>query len=292
MIGRRAFLAGSAHAAFGAAAIGSARAAAPKRVAVIDWAHLETCLALGITPVAASELRQYRRIVRVPAMPDTVADLGLRGSPNLEMLRLVAPDLTVISQFYDYQTATLETVAPVLSLPSYQAGTPPYGLLEGSTLALGEALGVRPAAARLVAEVVRDIEAARERVKPVSGQPIHVISLGDSRHFRAFGADSLLGDVLTRLGFENAWSDDTSYSAAAPVGLEALADRRDAGIIVIEPLPADVGQSLPDNALWNALPAVRDGRVSILPPVNHFGGLPSARRFAGLLAEAVAGWPR
>jgi len=292
MFGRRAFLAGSMAAVTFSGSDVLPAVAAQKRVAVIDWAHLETCLALGITPVAGSELRQYRKIVRVPEMPDTVADLGLRGSPNLEMLRFVEPDITVISQFYEYQTATLATVAPVLSLPSYEAGTPPYGLLENSAVALGEALAIRPAAERLVSEVADDIEAARERVIPFSGQPVHVISLGDSRHFRAFGADSLMGDVLTRLGFENAWRDDTSYSAAAPVGLEALAEQRDAGIVVIEPLPADVGRSLPDNALWNALPAVRDGRVSILPPVNHFGGLPSARRFAGLLAAAVAGWPR
>ena len=140
MFGRRAFLAGSMAAVTFSGSDVLPAVAAQKRVAVIDWAHLETCLALGITPVAGSELRQYRKIVRVPEMPDTVADLGLRGSPNLEMLRFVEPDITVISQFYEYQTATLATVAPVLSLPSYEAGTPPYGLLENSAVALGEAL--------------------------------------------------------------------------------------------------------------------------------------------------------
>ncbi|TDH37646.1 iron-siderophore ABC transporter substrate-binding protein [Pseudohoeflea suaedae] len=291
MIGRRAFLhAAMAGSVFGMAGIRPAMAAPQKRVAVIDWAHLETCLALGVTPVAGSELRQYRRIVGEPKMPETVADLGLRGTPNLEMLRLVAPDLTVISQFYDYQRPVLEAISPVLSLKSYEAGTAPYGLLERSTMALGEALDARAAADGFVARVARNIGAARQALGSFAARPVYVISLGDARHFRAFGADSLMGDVLVRLGFENAWRDDTSYSAAAPIGLEALADVRDAGIVVIEPLPAEAGRGLPDNALWNALPPVKDGRVSILPPINHFGGLPSAERFAGLLADAVKGW--
>jgi iron complex transport system substrate-binding protein len=52
-------------------------------------------------------------------------------------------------------------------------------------------------------------------------------------------------------------------------------------------LPPEVRRALPDNALWNALPAVREGRVAVLDPINHFGGLPSARRFARLLGDAM-----
>ncbi|MEO3385299.1 ABC transporter substrate-binding protein [Mesorhizobium sp. CAU 1741] len=277
---------------FAASALaGPGIAAAPSRLAVIDWALLETCLAMGVVPAAASELRQYRQIVREPAAPSTVADLGLRGTTNFEMLRLVAPELIVISQFYEYQRPMLERVAPVLSLPSYEAGRPPYALLADSTRRLGEVLGIRDAADDLIAEAGRDLANARRLVSGHAARPVFVISLGDSRHFRAFGADSMFGDVLARLDLRNAWIDPTSYSAAAPVGIEALARVPDAGIVVIEPLPPEVGRELPRNALWNALPAARDGRVAILPPINHFGGLPSARRFAGLISAALQNWP-
>ncbi len=265
--------------------------ATPVRLAVVDWALLETCLAMGILPAAASELRQYRRIVREPAAPSTIADLGLRGTTNFEMLRLVAPDLIVISQFYEYQRTQLERVAPVLSLPSYEAGRPPYALLQESTRRLGSALGMPDAARDLIDGVDADLAMARRSVAGHAARPVFVISLGDSRHLRAFGADAMFGDVLARLGLRNAWTDPTSYSAAAPVGLEALARVPEAGIIVIEPLPPDVGRDLPRNALWNALPAQREGRLAILPAINHFGGLPSARRFAQLLSAALQNWP-
>ena len=262
-----------------------ARASEP-RIAAIDWGLLETALAIGVVPVAATELIQYRKIVVEPAVPESVADLGLRGTPNYELLRIIAPDLILISGFYEYQRAALERIAPVMSLPIYEAGKPPYALTERTMLALSGRLGRHEAAKGYVEAATAQIAALKQRLAPQATRPTFVISLGDQRHFRAFGRDSMFGDVLDRLGIANAWTDDTSYSAAAPVGLEALARVPDASIVIVRPLPAEVGRSLPDNALWNALPAVREGRVVMLDPINHFGGLPSARRFARLLAEA------
>lgn len=272
--------------AAGAALVATAAGAAEPRVAIIDWGLLEAALAIGAVPVAATELLQFRRIVIEPDVPAAVADLGLRGTPNYELLRLLAPGLILISGFYEYQRQSLERVAPVLALAVYEAGIPPYALAEASMLALGERLGRRAEAERYVAETRAAIEAHSRTLQAFAKRPAFVISLGDSRHFRAFGTDSMPGDVLTRLGIVNAWTDDTSYSAAAPVGIEALARVPEASVVVVAPLPPEVRRSLPDNALWNALPAVQEGRVAVLEPVNHFGGLPSARRFARLLTGA------
>ncbi|RUT87894.1 MULTISPECIES: iron-siderophore ABC transporter substrate-binding protein [unclassified Mesorhizobium] len=266
----------------------AARAAA-MRVAAIDWGMLETLLALGIEPVAATELIQFRKIAVEPRVPQSVTDLGLRGAPNYELLRIVAPDVIVISNFYEYQRPMLERIAPVFAQTVYEAGVPPYVLAEAATLALGEKLGRQAEAERYTDETADEIARLRGTLPRASGRPVFVISLGDSRHFRAFGRDSMFGDVLTLLGLVNAWTDETSYSAAAPVGLEALARVPEASILIVSPLPADVGRSLPTNALWNALPAVRQNRVAVLEPVNHFGCLPSARRFARLATAAIAG---
>lgn len=263
--------------------------AAPPRVAAIDWGMLETLLVLGIEPVAATELIQFRKLAVEPAVPRSVTDLGLRGTPNYELLRIVAPDLIVISNFYEYQRPMLEAIAPVLAQAVYVPGVPPYPLAEAATLAFGEKLGRQAEAKRYVDETSVEITRLRATLPGTSGRPVFVISLGDQRHFRAFGRDSMFGDVLQRLGIDNAWTDDTDYSASAPVGLEALARVPDASILVVSPLPADVGRSLPANALWNALPAVREARVGVLEPINHFGGLPSARRFARLAAATLAG---
>lgn len=266
--------------------------AASQSVAVIDWGMLETLLAIGVDPSAGTELIQFRRLVVEPELPRTINDLGLRGTPNYELLRLVAPDLIVISNFYEYQRTALERVAPVLSLPVYEAGTPPYPLAERAATALGAALGRTKEAAALIEGTAVLAARCRDVLRPIAARPLFVISLGDSRHFRAFGADSMAGDVLRRLGLANAWTDPTSYSATAPVAIEALARKPDAAIVVVAPLPPEVARTLAENALWNALPAVRQGRVAVLDPINHFGGLPSARRFARLLTDAATLWGR
>ncbi|NUB14768.1 ABC transporter substrate-binding protein [Azospirillum brasilense] len=122
-------------------------AASGRRVAAIDWAGLETALALGIVPVAATELIQFRKTVVEPDVPESVIDLGLRGMPNYEALTLAEPDLILTSNYYEGERASLERVAETLSLPIYQPGAPPYPLAAEAALALGRALG-REAEAR------------------------------------------------------------------------------------------------------------------------------------------------
>lgn len=260
-------------------------------IAVIDWGLLETALAIGAVPVAASELLQFRKIAIEPQVPDTVADLGLRGSPSFELLRVVRPALILISGFYEYQRPSLERIAPVLALPVYEEGRPPYPLAQYSTAALGERLGRKTQAQAYIEETGQELARAKKALAGVADRPFFVISLGDSRHFRAFGADTMFGDVLGRLGLANAWRHATSYSAAAPVGIEALAQAPEAFVVVIGPLPPEVRRGLGENALWNALPSVREGRTVFLDPVNHFGALPSTRRFARLLAAGIESPP-
>jgi iron complex transport system substrate-binding protein len=98
----------------------------------------------------------------------------------------------------------------------------------------------------------------------------------------------MFGDVLGRLGFQNAWPKPTSYGAAAPVPLEVLAEVPEASIVIISPVPPDAQGTLARSPLWNAIPAVRAGRVATLPPVNPFGALPAASRFAWLFTEALS----
>ncbi len=283
VVSRRAFLVAGACSLFAAG-----KADAVGGMAIIDWGLLETALALGAPLAAATELRQFRQIAIEPPVPDTVVDLGLRGAPNIELLRLLKPDFVLISGFYEYMRPGLERIADVVSLPVYEAGNPPYALAEYSTQALAERVGRSAEAELYVQSVADDLSRIRARIAPLADHPMFAISLGDSRHFRAFGMDSMFGDVLGRLGLRNAWTDETSYSAAAPVGIEALARVPDASIAVVGPLPPEVQRTLDENALWNALPAVREGRVAVLDPVNHFGALPSASRFARLLARGFS----
>ena len=259
----------------------------PQRVAVIDWALLETVLALGVVPVAATELLQFRKTVVEPAVPASVADIGLRGTPNYEALNLAEPDLILTSNYYEGQRASLERVAETVSLSIYTAGVQPYPAAAEAALTLGRLLGREAQSQAVVADTDAEIARLRETLSSIRRRPVLAINFGDARHFRAFGTDSMFGDVLRRLGVENGWAAQSSYSATAPVGIEALARFPDATVVVVPPVPADAMRTLADSALWQALPMVRENRVTAIEPVNHFGGLPAALRFARLATAAL-----
>lgn len=269
--------------------MGKARAGFLERIAVVDWAMLETLLALDVVPVAATELIQFNKITVEPRVPAQVADLGLRGSPNYEMLRLSNPDLIVSSPWFAWATGNLERIAPVASYSIYEPGRPPFAPAEQVMESLGERLERSRQAGLFLLDVSREIEQAKRRLSGKAGRPVFVINLGDARHFRVFGPDSMFGDVLGRLDLQNAWPKPTSYGATAPIPLEALAEVPEASIVIVSPVPPDAHGTLARSPLWQAIPAVRARRVMTIPPVNPFGALPAARRFARLFTEALSG---
>lgn len=258
-------------------------------IAIVDWALLETALALGLTPMAAVELVLFKKIVAEPPLPSGIIDLGLRGAINFELLATLQPSLIYGSNYSAWANDTLKRMAPVREFTIYQRGQAPYEKAVSAMRGMAEDQGLPEKAESYIAETESYLVSVGSRLAQQRQCPILIINLGDARHFRAFGVDSMFGDVAARLGFANAWATKTAYSATAPVGLERLADHPDATIAVVGPVPPEAARALPQSALWLAMPAVREGRTVWLPNINPFGGLPAARRFARLLAEGLEG---
>jgi ABC-type Fe3+-hydroxamate transport system substrate-binding protein len=263
------------------------KAAEPRRIAAIDWAMLETLMALGVTPIAATELIQFRSGAVEPEIPQSVVDLGLRGSPNFELLHLLRPDLILISPFYVRHRPALEAIAPVFSLPFYIQGEPPYAKALAAVSALGTLLGRADEATKVLAEQAAMLERFRQQLSPFSARPTYIINVGDSRHFRAFGADSMFGDIMQRLGLPNAWTDRSRFTFAAPVPMENLAANPDARIVIVSDIPVEARSSLRDSMIWKSLKPVQQGRVVNIGNVNPYGGITAGLRFARLLSEAL-----
>lgn len=270
-----------------AAASGAQAASSTPRVATLDWALLETLLAVRANVVAAAELRQFKEAVVKPDLPEEVVDIGLRGTPNFEALRFARPDVIFNSNFYAWADPLMSRIAPVESHSIYMASENPYALAEQATIAIGERLEL-PEARRLVDAVAIRLDNLRLKITKDYDRAILPINLGDARHYRVFGADSIFGEVLKRLGLTSAWKGATSYSATAPLGIETLASMPDATIVLIPPHPQDAFESLTRSAFWKALPAAQENRVLILQSINPYGALPAASRFAELLAEGIS----
>ena len=274
------------------------------RLAAIDWAMLETAVAIGQMPVAACELIRFRADAVTPAIPAGVVDLGLRGAPNFELLQLIRPDLILTSPYYVAREAQMRAIAPVMSLPFYVPGEAPLPKALAALDALSRAVGDAGAgmSARTRADAGFDAAAARIAGVPGGGRQngggqgavdraVCVINIGDARHFRAFGRDSLFGNVLTRIGLRNAWDRPTQFAFLAPVPIETLAEFPDATIVIVSDVPVAAARSLGRSAIWRALPAVAAGRVRVLPDVSAFGGVLAALRFSELVSSALVAPP-
>lgn len=283
-LSRRGLLTGAA--AFGVLGAAPARAASP-RLAAIDWAMLETALTLGATPVAAAELKLFRAAAVEPPAPEEIADLGLRGSLSYERLLAARPDLILISPWYESRAHVLERVAPVASFEIYGGDRPPYEAAVAVTRELGRRLGRERQAEQAIAEAEAEIAAAREKLQRLAGRKVLVINLGDARHFRVFGRDSMFGRLVERLGLALAWTAPTRFGAYPTVGVEALGGMRDATVVNVGPTPPSALAEMRVSPLWAAMPPIAAGRFVDLPPVNPYGALPAARRFARLLADGL-----
>ena len=257
------------------------------RVAAIDWAMLETSVSIGVMPIAATELLRFRLDAIEPELPDSVADLGLRGAPNFELLHLLRPELILSSPFYAKHRDQLEAIAPVVSMPFYIKGEPPFGKALKAMKDLGDVLNRQAEAALVVEQTEQKLAQMATAFAPFAARPSYIINIGDSRHFRAFGADSMFGSVLDRLGLPNAWTERSRFSFNATVPLEALAETPEARIVLVSDVPVEARSGLAGSKIWNALEPVRTGRVIQLANINPYGGVTAAMRFARLLSTAL-----
>ena len=252
---------------------------------------LETAIAIGHMPVAACELIRFREDAVEPVVPGDVVDLGLRGAPNFELLQLVRPDAILTSPYYSGYESRLAQLAPVVNLPFFVPGEPPLPKAFAALHGLAQVLDDPQAADRAEAAARAELDSLAAGLAAFRDRPVCLINLGDARHLRAFGFDSLFGSTLTRLGLVNAWTDVTRFSFLAPVQIEELAKMPEARLVIIGTVPPEARRGLTRSILWQALPAVAQRRLYLLPEVNAYGGLPSALRFARLLAQAFAAGP-
>jgi ABC-type Fe3+-hydroxamate transport system substrate-binding protein len=268
--------------------LGRAAGAAPKRVAVFDWGLAETLLGLGAQPVTVAETAGYREWVIEPALPEGIADCGLRIEPNFELLAAIRPDLILITPELDPLRASFARIAPTETLAIYTPDGAPWDKAREALTAMARLLGRETDGAALLARVDGTLSAARERIGPAPRPPVLLVNFMDKRHVRIYGRNSIFGAVLERLGLRNAYAGWTSFWGFATLGIEHLAANGDAQLFYFEPIPEEARAAFAERPLWQALPFVRDGRVAALPPVWSFGGMMSAERLARVLGEKLA----
>ncbi|MCF5839958.1 ABC transporter substrate-binding protein [Aeromonas veronii] len=256
------------------------------RIATVDWTIAETLLALGVTPLAVGDVGPYQAWVGEPRLPAEVVDIGLRTQPNRELLAELKPDRILISPLAAPLAPTLSRIAPVSTIALYDGQTDLWQRLHEVTLTLARMVGKTADGERLLAGLDRDLASMQARL-PADLPPLLVVQFIDERHVRVFGRHSLFDAVMTRLGLRNGWQEQTNDWGFSVVSIELFMTLPTARLVVVDPIPVGVSERLQEPGLWQHLPLVRQAPVLHLPTVWSFGGVLAARRFAGLLSDAL-----
>ncbi|MGY4490636.1 ABC transporter substrate-binding protein [Pseudomonas sp. TE3610] len=258
----------------------------PSPLVTLDWSIAQTLLALGAPLAAMAEIDRYRHLVRVPALPASVLELGLRQEPNLELLAQLAPGQIFINSYQNALRERLQAIAPVQAFSFASPQGHPLEQAALTTRQIAQAVGRDAKAQVCIDQLEAQLQQSRQALQGLHDRPLYVISLVDNRRAMVFGHRSLFQDVLDRLGLRNAWSGETNTWGYATIGLERLADTPQASLVYFNSAPG-LQDSLPDNPIWNRLDFVRQRRLVQLPEVLFFGALPAAGEFARLLTERL-----
>lgn len=257
-------------------------------IVAAHFAVAQTMLAMDIAPCAVPLKQLYRQMGILPALPDSVIDVGLATEPNVELLLDLAPDAIVIGSGQDRLVPLFETFSRVIRTQFAHPDDHPYDLAVRETVALAKILQAEDRATRLIDATEESIRQCKSNL--IAGNPpVYVVTLmPDGRHATVWGQGSLANDVLAKLGIANAWSDPVQGWGTLTIGVEQLGSDEQAGLIYIENPDAPLAlKRLSQSPLWTNLPFARKGRLAAIGGFYPYGGLPAAVSCAEGLTRAL-----
>lgn len=232
----------------------------PQRVVVLDSSFLDAALALGVTPIGASEASAGTGMP--PYLADQVPDIavvGLIEEPNIEAVAALQPDLILGAKVrHEALYDTLSAVAPTVFTES--SGT---NWKEGLAVT-ADALNKVDEAEALLEEYESRADAVGEEVG-AGETTASIVRFLLPDEIRLYGPETFSGTVLTDVGFtipEQPWNE---YSMAL-VSAEQLG-LADADVVFStfyggsgDPGDALTAEHPSASALWEQVPAVAEGR--------------------------------
>ena len=258
-----------------------------QRIVALEWLPIELMMALGVVPMAAAELVNYRDWVGQPELPASVIDVGLRTEPNLELLTQLRPSLILYSSGYGPAPQTLARIAPCQGFAFNNGDGKPLSAAAASLMQLAQRIDKVEQAQAHLAMFDRFMADMRLRLAARAARPLLLMSLIDNRHAIVFGKSSLFLEVMQRLGLRNAWQGETNFWGSAVIGLERLATIRDTDVLCFSHGDDRLIKQIGATELWQSLPFVRERRFTRVPTVWFYGATLSAMAFCRILDRVL-----
>ncbi|WP_106448808.1 siderophore ABC transporter substrate-binding protein [Trichococcus alkaliphilus] len=214
----------------------------PKNVAVLDFGHLDTLIALGkedaVTGTATENMPAY-----LADKADQFENVGTLKEPNVEALANLAPELIIISNRLLDFAEQLEEIAPVVVLSVDY--TDYWGSVQKNITTLGTIFDEEAAADEAIATLNDEIEAVQAKTAGISEKTLTLL-LNDGS-MSAFSTGSRFGFIYDTLGFTpvDAAIEDSTHGQS--VGYEGLLEINPQILFVVDRTAA-IGTASDENA--------------------------------------------
>lgn len=259
-----------------------------RRVVALSWAAVEQVVALDVAPLAIADVEGYRTWVARPALPDGVADVGLRNEPSLERIAELKPDLIIATDDQVDLVPQLERIAPVLYFKLFSADHNNFEAGKAAFLKVADALGKREEGEARLAALDNELQTLAARIDEVfDGNPPKVapIRFVSTSIVRLYAENAMAVHAMKAIGLDHAWPQEATAWGIAQKRVEELAEIEDGVVIYIEPF--DEGETLFAEPIWQFMPFVRSGQFTSIEPSWTYGGPISVGYLAQSITDAV-----
>ena len=250
----------------------------PSRIVSLVPAVTEILFALG----AAHRLVGRTHWGTYPPTARTIPDVGDGMRPSLEIVLSVEPDVVLLYDGEGNRNVARRLKSLGVSTLSLRHDT--LLDLEANIALLGDLVGCPIAAAELFTQIRTGLEEVVQATHQSDKPTVYWDAWAEPPI--TIGAGSFLDSLLRIAGAENIFSDQSS--SAPRVSLESIIYRDpDLILVPVGVSPALVEPSLTKRSGWNRVPAVKEGRVSVLDQdlVSRLG--PRVVDAAWLMARAI-----
>ncbi|WP_129844175.1 iron-siderophore ABC transporter substrate-binding protein [Streptomyces sp. RFCAC02] len=239
----------------------------PQRVVALGWGDAETALALGVQPVGASDWLGFGGDGVGPWAEDAYDESPeIIGTlePEYDRIAELEPDLILDTKSSGDQERydRLSEIAPTIGVPD--AGADQYMISwQDQVTMIATALGRAEQGEELIADLEGQFTAAAGEHPEFDGKTVTTGSLysgGWGAYVRGGGRV----EFLESLGFENnpAIQEQATDSFSVSLSNERI-DLLDADVLIMETIGVDAS-AIEDDPLYQAVPAVQDGRSIVL----------------------------
>ena len=269
------------------------------KVVGTEWNVVENLVSLGVDPVGVADVEGYSAWSSAVPLVNEPADIGTRGEPSVETIASLAPDLIVATTDLPADAIEqLKAIAPVLQVVSAD-GTQQIQQSEDNLELIAQATGTEDEATKVIDAydaAVSDAKAQLDAAGLAGSRFLFADAYVDAGavSIRPFGPGSLIGDVTTELGLENAWTGevDPAYGLGT-TDVEGLTTVGDVQFLYNSNATQGddpFAQTLAGNAVWQSLAFVQAGDVHRMPDgIWAFGGPASMTAYAEAVTDLLVG---